>query len=74
MSVALAAPAVADHKDEEEKDDNKDDLLMSKEEAKMLMKTKDFEQFINKTSKIIERALETSVDVMGAYFDDDKDD
>lgn len=38
------------------------------------MKSKEFELFINKTSKIIERALETNVDVMGSYFDDEKDD
>lgn len=37
------------------------------------MKTKEFENFINKTSKIVERALSTSVDVLGAFFDDGED-
>lgn len=46
---------------------------MSKEEAKAVMKSKDFELFIDKASKIIERALETNVDVMGAFFEDDSD-
>ena len=38
------------------------------------MKTKEFESFINKTSKIVERALSNSVDVLGAFFDDGRED
>lgn len=38
------------------------------------MKTKEFENFINKTSKIVERALTTNIDVLGAFFDDGQDD
>jgi hypothetical protein len=37
------------------------------------MKSKEFENFIDKTSKIIERALETSIDVMGTFLEDDSD-
>ena len=38
------------------------------------MKSKDFENFISKTTRIVERALNTSVDIMGAYFEDQDDD
>ena len=34
------------------------------------MKTKEFENFINKTSKIVERALNTNIDILGSFFDD----
>ena len=34
------------------------------------MKTKEFEGFINKTSKIVERALNTTSDVIDSFFDD----
>ncbi len=37
------------------------------------MKTKEFENFINKTSKIVERALNSTVDVLGSFFDDIED-
>jgi hypothetical protein len=37
------------------------------------MKSKEFENFIDKTSKIIERALETSIDVMGTFLEEDSD-
>ena len=46
---------------------------MSKEESKVVVKSKDFENFINKTSKIIERALNNATDVMGTFFDDGED-
>jgi len=39
---------------------------MSKDDSKQIMRTKEFETFINKTSKIVERALTGSVDVLGA--------
>lgn len=37
------------------------------------MKSKEFENFINKTSKIVERALDTQVDVLGQFFDEAED-
>ncbi len=40
-----------------------------------MMKTKEFENFINKTSKIVERALTTNIDdVLNAFFDEGGDD
>jgi len=47
--------------------------VLSKEESKTLMKTKEFENFINKTSKIVERALSTNIDILGSFFDDGHD-
>lgn len=47
--------------------------VLSKEESKNLMKTKEFENFINKTSKIVERALNTNIDILGSFFDDGHD-
>lgn len=35
------------------------------------MKQKDFENFISRASRIIERALNTEADVIGAFFDND---
>ena len=37
------------------------------------MKSKEFENFINKTSKIVERALNTNIDILGSFFDGDID-
>ena len=38
------------------------------------MKTKEFESFINKTSKIVKKALINSVDVLVAFFEDGRED
>ena len=48
---------------------------MSKDEAKDEMKKKNFNDFLGKTSRIIERALDSNVDVVGDFFtgDDDED-
>ncbi len=44
--------------------------IMSKDEAKVIMKQKEFENFINKTSKIMERALNSEFDIMGTFFEE----
>lgn len=59
-------------KDNEEKV-NKNDAelqILNKDEAKAVMKHKDFENFINKTSKIMERALNSEFDIMGTFFEE----
>lgn len=48
--------------------------LLSKEDAKVVMKQKDFENFINKTSRIMERALNQDFDITGAFFETDDSD
>jgi hypothetical protein len=49
--------------------------VLSKDDAKGVMRTKDFETFIDKTSKIVERALTGGEDILGpAIFYDDFDD
>jgi hypothetical protein len=45
-------------------------VVLNKDEAKTIMKQKDFENFFSKTSRIIERALNSDYDVMGAFFED----
>ena len=65
-----AAPAIGQSDKDEKAVEAK---VLSKDEAKNLMKSKEFEYFINKTSKIVERALGNSTDVLGAFFDDGSD-
>lgn len=44
---------------------------MNKDDAKAVMKSKHFEKFINKTSKVMERALTNAeYDIMGSFFED----
>ncbi len=38
---------------------------MSKEDSKVIVRTKEFESFMDKTSKMIERALTGSEDILG---------
>lgn len=47
---------------------------MSKDEAKDEMKKKNFNDFLGKTSRIIERALDSNVDVVGDFFTGDDED
>ena len=48
---------------------------MTKDEAKEEMKKKDFDDFLTKTSRIIERALDNNeaFDVIGDFFAGDED-
>lgn len=46
---------------------------MDKEESKDEMKKRGFEDFLTKTSRIIERALGQEFDVVGDFFKDDED-
>ena len=47
---------------------------MSKDDAKQVMKQKDFEQFIKKSVNIVERALNQEYDIMGKFFNQDEKD
>jgi hypothetical protein len=47
--------------------------IMDKEESKDEMKKRGFEDFLTKTSRIIERALGQEFDVVGDFFKDDED-
>lgn len=40
-------------------------MIMSKEDSKVIVRTKEFESFIDKTSKMVERALTGSEDILG---------
>lgn len=48
--------------------------IMSKEDSKTQMKTKEFDDFFSKTSRILERALDNDFDVMGDFFADEDED
>lgn len=46
---------------------------MTKEETKDEMKKKDFDDFLTKSSRLIERALNQEFDIMGEYFENEDD-
>lgn len=46
---------------------------MSKEDSKAEMKTKPFEDFMSKASRIVERALDQEFDVVGDFFEESDD-
>lgn len=47
--------------------------VLTKEETKEEMKKKDFDEFLTKSSRLIERALNQEFDIMGEYFDNEED-
>jgi dynein intermediate chain len=60
--------------EESSDDDDKPKLeLMSKDDAKVVMKNKDFENFVNRTTRLIERAMNSEYDLLGNFFEDDGD-
>jgi hypothetical protein len=72
-----AAPQVEteQQKAEREKKELKESFrVMSKDESKAQVKTKEFDEFFTKTSRIIERALDNDFDVMGDFFKDEDED
>lgn len=44
---------------------------MNKDDSKVEMKRKDFDEFFARTSRIFERALDNDFDVVGDFFVDD---
>lgn len=48
--------------------------ILSNEEAKGIMRTKEFENFFDRTSRIIERAIDTDTNILRDYFTEDNDD
>ena len=44
---------------------------MNKDESRMEMKKKDFDEFFSRTTRIVERALDNDFDVVGDFFQDD---
>jgi len=44
---------------------------MNKDDSRMEMKKKDFDDFFSRTSRIVERALDNDFDVVGDFFIDD---
>eukprot|EP00352_Strombidinopsis_acuminata_P002247 CAMPEP_0176388990 /NCGR_PEP_ID=MMETSP0126-20121128/38018_1 /TAXON_ID=141414 ORGANISM="Strombidinopsis acuminatum, Strain SPMC142" /NCGR_SAMPLE_ID=MMETSP0126 /ASSEMBLY_ACC=CAM_ASM_000229 /LENGTH=131 /DNA_ID=CAMNT_0017757535 /DNA_START=315 /DNA_END=710 /DNA_ORIENTATION=+ len=62
----------ADDKDASNKKEDKKDgfRLLTKDESKTVMKEKPFEDFLKKSSRIMERALNVEFDVIGNYFEE----
>lgn len=47
--------------------------ILSKEESKLQMQSKAFDEFLSKTGRIVERALDTEFDVVGDFFADEEE-
>lgn len=75
--VADEAPPVPETEEEKAKREKKELMesfqLMSKEDSKAEMKTKNFEEFMGKASRIVERALDQEFDVVGDFFEESDD-
>lgn len=64
--VAAGAPAPVQHEELEKIEEDKAEcLIMSKEDSKVIVRTKEFESFMDKTSKMVERALTGAEDILG---------
>ena len=65
----------ADRSEREKKELAENFRVMTNDEYKDQLKRRDFHDFLNKTSRIIERALDNQFDVVGDFFrDDDEED
>ena len=75
--VADEAPPVPETEEEKAKREKKELMesfkLMSKEDSKAEMKTKPFEDFMSRASRIVERALDQEFDVVGDFFEESDD-
>ena len=72
---APQAPETEQQKVAREKKELKEEFqIMSKEDSKVQMKTKEFDEFFTRTSRILERALDNDFDVVGDFFADDDED
>ena len=76
--IADEAPPVPETEEERAKREKKELMesfkLMSKEDSKVEMKTKGFEEFLTKASRIVERALDQEFDVVGDFFEESEED
>ena len=71
--VTPSADQFPPNQDNQKEDEKKEEFkILSKDDSKAIMRTKEFETFIDKTSKILERALTGSEDILGPsiFFDD----
>ena len=71
---APSAPETEEQKAEREKKEFMNSFkILSKEESLEYTRRKDFDLFLAKTGRIIERALDNNVDIVGDFFADDDD-
>lgn len=72
--LAPAPPETEQQKAEREKKEFMDSFkVLSKEESKLEMQSKAFGEFLSKTGRIVERALDTEFDVVGDFFADEEE-
>ena len=75
--IADEAPPLPETEEEKAKREKKELMesfkLMTKEDSQTEMQKKGFEEFMAKTSRIVERALDQEFDVVGEFFDDSDD-
>lgn len=64
MAAGAPAPMLPEELEKVE-EDKAECLIMSKEDSKVIVRTKEFESFMDKTSKMVERALTGSEDILG---------
>mmetsp|Transcript_2586 Transcript_2586/g.4338 ORF Transcript_2586/g.4338 Transcript_2586/m.4338 type:complete len:213 (+) Transcript_2586:321-959(+) len=70
--AAPNAPETEEQKAAREKKEMKDSFkILTKEESQFEMKTRGFDDFLSKTSRILERALDSEFDVVGDFFIED---
>ncbi|XP_051154825.1 cytoplasmic dynein 1 intermediate chain isoform X15 [Leptopilina boulardi] len=65
--VKEVQPAVTQVEQEKEKEKSKEVRELSKEEKQMIILSEDFQRFLDRTSRIVERALGESVDIYTDY-------
>ncbi len=63
--AGIVAPAPETEGEKREDEKKEEFKVLGKDESKAMMRTKEFESFIDKTSKIVERALTGSEDILG---------
>ena len=75
LAETAPAPETEEQKAEREKKEVKDNFkVLSKEDSKLEMKKKDFDDFLVRTGRIVERALDTDFDIIGDFFTEDDED
>ena len=71
LDEALPAPESAEEKLKRENKELMESFkLMTKEDSQVEMQSRGFEEFMSRTSRIIERALDQEFDAIGDFFED----
>jgi hypothetical protein len=74
IGIGIQSETESQRRDREKKELQEGFVILSKEDAKKEMKRKDFDEFLTKTTRIVERALGQNFDVIGDFFAEEEDD